>query len=204
MPASRTTRRVRAGLLGHWDRFVGPGASRAENAGTFALVAAGALAGDAWHREAPGGRRALVKALAVDLWGGAWVNNTRASVEWYERTGQGVREHLGFAAVHALHPALVARFDADRGARGAGSAARWALSHYALMLASTAVITTSARRARLPLATAATAAGVAADRHLGPSTTAPWFAPIYYAKLLIGHAAGSVWRLTAGPLRTGR
>ena len=24
---------------------------------------------------------------------------------------------------------------------------------------------------------------------------APWFAPVYYTKLLIGHAAGSVWHL---------
>jgi hypothetical protein len=28
---------------------------------------------------------------------------------------------------------------------------------------------------------------------LGPSRTAPWFAPVYYAKLLLGHASAALW-----------
>jgi hypothetical protein len=97
-------RAPRPGLLGHWDRFVGPGASWAENAGTFAFAAAGAILGDGWDRRAATNERALLRALAFDLWGGAWVNNTRASVEWYERPGQGARRHITFAALHLLHP----------------------------------------------------------------------------------------------------
>jgi hypothetical protein len=61
------------------------------------------------------------------------------------------------------------------------------------MLASSAVITRTPRRGRLVLAIAATGAGIYVDRLLGSSTGAPWFAPVYYTKLLIGHAAGSGW-----------
>jgi hypothetical protein len=45
----------------------------------------------------------------------------------------------------------------------------------------------------LAIAIAATSAGIYMDRRLGPSKAAPWFTPVYYTKLLIGHAAGSLW-----------
>ena len=51
--------------------------------------------------------------MAADLWGGAWANNTPASVRWYERAGQGEREHLAFAGAH-VHPFVVARVDRRR------------------------------------------------------------------------------------------
>ena len=33
--------------------------------------------------------------------------------------------------------------------------------------------------------------GVLLDRRLGSSPSAPWFAPVYYSRLLAGHAAGA-------------
>lgn len=69
------------------------------------------------------------------------------------------------------------------------------------MLASAAVITTSPRRRRLLLAGAATGVGLCLDHLLGSSTAAPWFAPVYYTKLLIGHAAGSLWNAGPRPVR---
>jgi hypothetical protein len=79
---------VRPGLAGHWDRFVGPGATTAETVGMLAFSAAGALCGAAGlDRDAALRHRLLMRAVAVDLWGGMWVNNTRSCVEWYERPG---------------------------------------------------------------------------------------------------------------------
>ena len=40
---------------------------------------------------------------------------------------------------------------------------------------------------------ALTVGGLVLDRVLGPSTVAPWFTWTYYPKLLMGHAAGSLW-----------
>ncbi|MDN5858265.1 MAG: hypothetical protein L0H84_06545 [Pseudonocardia sp.] len=186
---------IRPGLAGYWDRFVGPRASRVESAGTLAAVAAAARWGDVGLAPGRGTRRgrALLRLAAIDLWGGAWVNNTPACVRWYERRGQGPREHLGFAALHVLHPALIGWLDSADGRRSRRSATTWTLGHYAWMLGSAAVITNTPARRRLTTAAAATAAGLCLDRLLGPSPAAPWFAPVYYTKLLIGHAAGSVW-----------
>jgi len=185
---------VRAGPAGLWDRFVGPGTSAVERAGTFGLLAAGLLRGDrALPPGASGMRRLSMRLLAADLWGGAWVNNTRSCVRWYERPGQGPKEHLAFASLHVLHPALIASEDVVGGRRGRAAAARWALGHFALMLASAALIAVAPRRQRLTRAAVAAGAGTALDRLVGPSPAAPWFVPVFYTKLLIGHAAGSIW-----------
>ncbi|ORX08543.1 hypothetical protein [Mycolicibacillus trivialis] len=146
-------------------------------------------------------RGLLLRLVAIDLWGGAWVNNTRSCVRWYERPGQGAREHIGFAALHVVHPAVIAVVDHNAGARDALSAVRWALGHYGWMTVSAAVITRARRRSRLPIAFAATVAGLILDRALEPSAAARWFAPVYYTKLLIGHAAGSIWNAGMTPVR---
>lgn len=187
---------IRSGILGGWDRFVGPGQSRTERAGIIAATVAGMLWGDhTLDGQAPRRYRMLMRLAAIDLWGGAWVNNTPTCVRWYARPGQDVGEHLGFAALHLLHAGAVGYIDAADGSRTHGSALGWALTHYAWMLSCSAGIVVAPRRTRLPLALAATAAGLGLDRALGPSQAAPWFAPIYYTKLLAGHAAGSIWRV---------
>lgn len=192
---------VRPGLAGYWDRFAGPRQSAFEAAGTLGIVGAAACWADRSRSGTTTLRRVLMRLAAVDLWGGAWVNNTRACVRWYERPGQGAREHLGFAALHLLHPALIAGVDHAAGRRSRATAIEWTLGHYGWMLASSAVISCAPRRGRLVLAITATGAGIYLDRLLGPSTSAPWFAPVYYTKLLIGHAAGSLWNARRLPAR---
>ncbi|MDY7105123.1 MAG: hypothetical protein S0880_28385 [Actinomycetota bacterium] len=174
---------VRDGLLGQWDQFIGPGAGVVENAGSIGLGVVGAAV--AWHsppRSHARWARGLLTALSFDLWGGAWANNTPACVRWYERPGQGPAEHLRFASIH-VHPFAIAAIDG-------GGARRWvwAATQYAYLMATTAVLVRTAGRRRRMLALAATAGGITIDRVLGPSPSAPWFAPIFYAKLLAGHA----------------
>jgi hypothetical protein len=141
-----------------------------------------------------------MRAMAIDLWGGAWVNNTRSCVRWYERPGHGFGEHVGFAAAHVLHPAVIAAVDHKAGTRSGISAARWTLAHYGWMLVSATMIARAHRRSRLPIALAASVAGVLLDRVLEPSSAARWFASVYYSKLLIGHAAGSIWNTGEDPV----
>jgi hypothetical protein len=173
-----------------WADFVGPEATRtntsiALGSGAAALVGAAALA----KRRGAGGVWTTVMAvMAADLVGGVYVNNTRASIRWYERAGQGNSEHFKFAAFHG-HPVLVSLADRQIGARE--NVAGWALAQYGYMMLSTAVIRHCPTHRR-SLGVALTAGGLVLDRALGSSTVAPWFACTYYPKLLMGHAAGSL------------
>ncbi len=87
---------------------MGPDASRAENAGAIGLAVVGAIVPPLLASERSGavGRLAL-GVLGADLWGGAWATNAPSCVRWYERNGQGLAQHLRFAAVH-LHPFVIA------------------------------------------------------------------------------------------------
>ena len=177
--------KVRGGVAGTWDRIAGPGAGAAENAGSLGLGLVGAVLAPGLSRPARRATAPVLRLLALDLWGGAWCNNTPTAARWYHREGQGAAQHLAFAAGH-LHPVVLARLDAGPGRL------RWAVALYGYLVAATAVLTVVGHRgARRALGLATTAGGVLLDRALGPSPSAPWFAPVYFAKLLAGHAAGA-------------
>ncbi len=125
----------------------------------------------------------------MDIWGGAWANNTRSCARWYERPGQGTTEHLAFAAVH-LHPFVLARY--DRGLRTRTSPATWAGLTYGYMLAATSAIRLFPRHRRA-LGILTTVGAVTLDRTLGPSPTAPWLGPAFATKLLLGHASAALY-----------
>jgi hypothetical protein len=178
-------------LRDYWARTVGPEATQVNTLVTLAVMAVGSAgAGFAARRRGAGaGGTAVISTLAADLAGGEYVNNTRASARWYERSGQGARQHLEFAALH-LHPAAVAWVDNGLGRQP--HPARWSLAHYAFMLLSTATIRSFYDRRR-SLGLTLTVGGLVLDQALGRSATAPWFAWAYYPKLLLGHAAASLW-----------
>ncbi|MGJ9373871.1 hypothetical protein [Nesterenkonia sp. CF4.4] len=174
-----------------WGEFVGPEATRLDNVIAIGSGILGLAYARASATRVGAGRiaREALGALALDLFGGAYVNNTRACVRWYERAGQGRREHLVFAACH-LHPLIVGVTDQRVGARNNGVA--WGLVHYGYMLLATAVIRASPSRRR-DLGAMLTVGGLVLDGVLDRSAAAPWFAWTYYPKLLLGHAAGSLW-----------
>ena len=194
-------RRPREGLLRHWDEFTGPGASTAETTGTLTCAAAGALLAPRLARGYPGrgavgrGAAVVLSVLALDLWGGAWCNNTASCARWYERPGQGTREHLVFSLAH-LHPFAVAALDARAGAPGprrAAAVAPWraAAVRYAYLQAATLAVRACRGRTRRVAGVLTTLGGVALDARLGPSGSVPWFGPVFFVKLLAGHAAGA-------------
>jgi hypothetical protein len=188
--------RAGAALRRAWGEFVGPEATPANHALTALVTAAGAVAAP-WVARAGGAdtsRAAVACLLAVDLAGGAYVNNTRACARWYERPGQGDAAHYGFAALH-VHPAAVAWLDARPSASGADRRVRpvaWAAAQYGYLMAATLVIRRLRSRRRV-LGVVLTTGGLVFDAALGPSPTAPWFAWTYYPKLLLGHAAAALW-----------
>lgn len=177
-----------------WGRFVGPEATAVNHAVTAVTTIGGAVVAAVVARRR-GGRAGAVTAaslMAADLIGGAYVNNTLASVRWYERPDQPApdRQHYAFAAAH-LHPFVIA-LGLDRGFPRRCDPRLWAAAHYGYLLAATVIIR-KAPRLRRPLGVALTAGGLVLDRQLGRSHLLPWFAAAYYPKLLLGHAAGSLW-----------
>ncbi|MEU0315405.1 hypothetical protein [Nocardioides sp. NPDC006273] len=185
-----------------WANLVGPEATRTNTTIALGSAVVGMVGAAMWAKRSGAGAASTttMAALALDLIGGAYVNNTRASVRWYERAGQDDADHLRFAALHG-HPVAVAWADHRVGARD--NVASWALAQYGYMMLSTAVIRRSPIHRR-SLGLALTAGGLVLDRALGSSTVAPWFAWSYYPKLLMGHAAGSLWPETDIGVRSSR
>lgn len=183
---------ARGRLRQAWDEFVGPEAGPVENTVTAGLSVLGAVEAPSLSRRSRDLTTAeslTLRACAIDLWGGAWVNNTRACARWYERPAASGADHLKFAALH-VHPLLFASWDRDEPDRM--PMWLWAGAHYGYMLAATVAIR-AVPRYRRPLGVVLTMGGVALDRMLGSSRTAPWFAPVFYTKLLLGHAGASLW-----------
>jgi hypothetical protein len=162
-----------------WDEFVGPEATAVDNTIALSLGALGAVT-------AP---TPILRIGAADLWGGVWANNTRACARWYARPGQTDADYLKFAAMH-IHPFVLAW--ADRGQRRRVPGWLWASAHYGYLMASTVAIRRFGKRRRL-LGATLTAGGIALDAALGPSRAARWFAPVFYSKLLLGHASAALW-----------
>lgn len=104
--------RPRDGWNGALDRFVGPGATRAEIVVQFGFAAVVAAAAFGWFLAARGGQdgwlvQAVVLLIAFDMGGGVATNSTSAAKRWYHRAGQGRAQHLTFVAVHGLHILVV-------------------------------------------------------------------------------------------------
>lgn len=175
----------RQGVLGTWDRFVGPGATAAE----LWLSLAAALAGGAAvaiYAFQPATTWSLPQALlaiflAFDLAGGVVTNATASATRWYHRPGQGPRQWLSFTAVHAVHLFLVAWLFLN---------GNWGyfLGTFGLLMVAAATIAFSPLYLRRPVALAVYAVALVMAVTLFPSPTGlAWFLPVFYLKLLVSH-----------------
>ncbi|MCF4099418.1 hypothetical protein [Maritalea mediterranea] len=103
----------RRGLSGSWDKFVGPGATNAEEIVQLGLgaVIALALIGLFWQGATADHmiwHWVFVVVLALDIGGGIVTNATSAAKRWYHRKGHGKRQHFLFVCAHLLHLGLAA------------------------------------------------------------------------------------------------
>lgn len=176
----------RAGMAGAWDRFMGPGATGAEEgvqAGFGLAIAAGCLAlfwlgggfGLGWPAIA------LAVVLAADLGGGLITNATSAAKRWYHRPGHGRGAHLRFVAVHGIHIAAVAWLMAGQGWLYFGLA-------YGFLLAAAVVITAVPLYLQRPVALGLAGLGILmAQLPLLAIPGLGWFLPLLWLKLLVAH-----------------
>lgn len=170
---------------GALDRFVGPGATRAELAIQFVPTGAITL-GWLLHAHATGAAwsplQTIVAALiALDMVGGVITNATGAAKRWYHRPGQRARHHLGFVALHAVQPLVVVALFAPH-----DYAFAW--GSFGLALAGALAVLAAPPYLQRPVAGAALAAGLFVGLTL---LSAPphfeWFLPVYLIKLVWSH-----------------
>lgn len=178
----------RHSILGAWDKFVGPGATAAEEwlqlVGGVALTA---MLGVLLYL-----RRdtldwsplqiALVALFAFDLIGGVITNATSAAKRWYHRAGHDtLRAHLQFVAIHGLHLFVVA---------AAFREMDWAYFtiHYVYLLLATIIISRTPLHVQRPVSMALyCGALLLAFYAFAPVVGLEWFLPLFYLKLLVSH-----------------
>ena len=175
----------RAGWRGEFDRFMGPGATRAELALEFGFAALGGVAMlfyaltsfPQWSIIQIG----VAVLLAFDIGGGVVTNATSSAKRWYHRAGQGARQHMQFVALHVLHLVVVAWLFRS-------SDWLYAIVFVIYLLLAAIVIT------RIPLylqrALALGLTGIAIVMGLivfVPTPGLEWFIPLLFLKLLVSH-----------------
>ncbi len=168
-----------------FDRFIGPGATRAEIALQLippCVIAAGLLAAaliNDWGWSAV--QMVIAGVLALDLVGGAITNATGAAKRWYHREGQGFRQHMVFILIHILQPALVVIFF---------DAGNWLflLGSFGYLVVASLLILLTPLYLQRPLAALLLIVGFLIALYILPAPTGfEWFLPTYYVKLLISH-----------------
>lgn len=175
----------RRGLLGSWDRLVGPGMSRAENALVLSAGGVGSVAATLWAMDAEADWFAVLIAaiLGLDVIGGAVCNATDTTKRWYHRPEAAPAHHFGFVVLHVAHVALVAW--AFRGS--AFDFSYFAVIGGAVVVCSLLVLASPLYLKRPVAAGLYLVALALAFYGVGPTPGVEWFVPALFLKLHIGH-----------------
>jgi hypothetical protein len=173
------------GVVGAFDRFFGPGSTRAELALSIGAGLAAALAlvlyaqtkGLGWNTP----QTLIAIFLSADLTGGVVANATTAAKRWYHRKGQGFKQLFGFVAMHGVHPALVAWFFRDLD---------WLyfLVMYGYLLLAALLILRVKLYLQRPVALLLFCGAILLNQYAFTSTPGlEWFVPVLFLKLIVSH-----------------
>jgi len=175
----------REGMLGELDKFIGPGATRAELVLQFgvALLAPILLIVYVTQNDLNWTPLQLIVGaiIALDMAGGVVTNATSAAKRWYHREGQGFRQHFIFVLIHVLQPFLVVVFFRPDD---------WTFLAvvYGYLLLSSLLIMAMPLYLQRPVAmTLLMGAFLIHSYVLTPTAGLEWFIPLFYTKLLISH-----------------
>jgi len=175
----------RPGLAGAWDKFIGPGATPAENWLIVGSAVVGGLALPLYAilKDLGWGTVQLVVAglIAADLAGGVAANTASPTKRWYHRPGQGFTQHLTFVVVHVVYILLVAwLFHAP------AWGFFWGVFGY-LIVASLITLATPLYLQR-PVAALVYCGAILLNSYvLTPPAGWEWFVPLLFMKLVVGH-----------------
>lgn len=175
----------RTGLAGQWDKFIGPGATNAEQwlmlipAVLFTIGVP--LYATANQLEWTGWQYFVAVLLAFDISGGVITNATNTTKRWYHRAGQTNKSILSFTAIHFIHPLFVAWLFRE---------GDWVyfLVVYGYLMITAVLILKSPLYLQRPAAMVAWMGGLLISLYLfSPTPGLEWFLPFFYAKLLVAH-----------------
>jgi hypothetical protein len=175
----------RAGLAGGLDKFIGPGATRAELLLQILVPSVAAIAAPLYAMASGVDwswlQYLLCVVLAFDMVGGVVTNSTSSAKRWYHRDGQGFSQHFGFTSAHLLHLVLVAwLFLANDWT--------WAAVAGAYLLAAAALVLKTPVYLQRPVALTLYIGGLVIGLWILPTPSGlEWFLPVFYLKLLVSH-----------------
>ena len=175
----------RSGWRGEFDRFMGPGATRAEFMLEFGYALLGGVAmlvyaltsSPQWSIIQIG----VAVLLAFDIAGGVVTNATSSAKRWYHRAGQSARQQLQFVALHVIHLVIVAWLFRS---------GDWlfAIVFSIYLLLSAIVITRTPLYLQRPLALGLTCVAIVMGLVVfAPTPGLEWFIPLLFLKLLVSH-----------------
>lgn len=175
----------RKGWRGHWDGFVGPGMTAAEEwLQLLGALALSALALLVFFLRFPGEptltQMMLLTLLTLDLSGGIITNATSTAKRWYHRAGQGWRQHLAFVLPHGLYLALLVWFFP-------GLTWWWFVLFYGYLVVATLLILSTPLYLQRPMAFISYAGVLLLNGVFAPIAGLEWVIPFLFLKLLLSH-----------------
>lgn len=175
----------RRGFAGAIDRFIGPGATKAELAIQYTIPVLAAIAAPIYASRVVEHwswlQYVVCCVLALDIAGGVITNATSTAKRWYHRRGQGFRQHFGFVCIHLLHLLIVSwvylAFNVP-----------WLLIAGIYLLVSSALVLSVPQYLVRPVALVAFACALLMSMYVLPNPVGlEWFLPLFFLKLLVSH-----------------
>jgi len=175
----------RDGWRGRIDKFIGPGATKAEKdiqlyvpiLAVVVMVASGLYLGFDWNL----GQYLVAALIAWDMVGGIATNLTSTAKRWYFREGTGFKSHISFVAIHIIQISLVGYFFLNFDIV-------WIVSIYAFLLLASVVILKTPLYLQRPVSGMLFALAMALSIYVFKSPEhLEWFLPLFFFKLLISH-----------------
>ncbi len=168
-----------------FDKFFGPGATKAELivqftlAGLFAVgvvsYAFFAKLGWTWWQYLVG------FLIAADIAGGITTNATSSAKRWYHREGQTFKQHFGFVLLHLLQIVIISWVFM-------GFNLRYILISYGFLVIGALVILLTKHYLQRMVALFIAALGIVLAFYvLDAPPGVEWFAPMLFIKILVSH-----------------
>lgn len=176
---------LRPGIWGAVDKFIGPGATKAEkNIQLYLpfLFAAGVV-GVGLYREFDwsGWQYVIIALLAVDMLGGVITNATSAAKRWFFREGEGFKQHMTFVALHLLQITVFSAAFKDFDVL-------WVAGVYAFLLVASVVILKTSLYMQRPVAGTLYVVALLLSFYVFDATEhLEWFLPVLFFKILVSH-----------------
>ncbi|MBG0755603.1 hypothetical protein [Vibrio cidicii] len=176
---------VKPGFSGAMEKFIGPGATKAEKQLQYflPLVAGLSIVVYAYWSQLDWRwpQYLIAGLLSADIVGGIITNATSSAKRWYHREGQGFKQHLFFVTSHFVQLSLFswAFFSFDL---------FWIVAVGGYMLLASITILLTPLYLQRPVALACYSLSILLCLYVFSAAEGmEWFLPLFYLKLLVSH-----------------